>query len=183
MKKFPFLLLDAGPIIKIFSLNKWDEFIKHCDITISRTIAYGQALYTEDGSKQINLKPYEEKSLIKIIDVDSHIVAPFYDKFSPLYKSIIHEGEVETLAFLYDSKENWRICSADKAVFNVVGILGKASSGISLEEILRDIGLGPILGWKNITPRDKDWKYTKKFREMWTRKGQIDSVQGMGLAE
>ena len=37
MKKFKFLLLDAGPIIKLFELGIWDEFISRCDITVTRT--------------------------------------------------------------------------------------------------------------------------------------------------
>jgi hypothetical protein len=60
MKKFRFLLLDAGPIIKLFSLGIWEEFLKHCDVTISRIIAEDQALYTEDGCQHINLNPYEK---------------------------------------------------------------------------------------------------------------------------
>lgn len=39
MKKFSFLLLDTGPIIKLFELGIWDDFIKRCDVTISRTVA------------------------------------------------------------------------------------------------------------------------------------------------
>jgi hypothetical protein len=53
MKKFRFLLLDAGPIIKLFSLGIWDDFTKHCDVSISRIIANNEALYTEDRTKQI----------------------------------------------------------------------------------------------------------------------------------
>ena len=39
MKKFRFLLLDAGPIIKLFELAVWDEFISRCDVTVCRTVA------------------------------------------------------------------------------------------------------------------------------------------------
>ena len=100
MKKFRFLLLDAGPIIKLFSLGIWDDFIKHCDVTISRIIADDQTLFTDDGTKQINLKPYEEKDLISIVDVEFSVVKIFYDKFKLLYQADIHDGEKETLAFL-----------------------------------------------------------------------------------
>jgi hypothetical protein len=176
MKRFPFLLLDAGPIIKLFSLDIWDEFIKSCDVSISRIIAEDQALYTEDGTKQINLKPYEDQDLLRIIDVELSIAKAFYDKFNLQYKDDIHDGEKETLAFLCDSFENWLVCSADRAVFRVLGLLGKAEQGISLEEILKAIGLGSNLNWENLTPTDKDWKYTKKFREKWTHKGQEDFI-------
>jgi hypothetical protein len=39
MKKFRFLLLDAGPIIKLFELGIWDRFIGKCEVTISRIVA------------------------------------------------------------------------------------------------------------------------------------------------
>jgi len=182
MKQFPFLLLDAGPIIKLFSLNIWDRFIKHCDITISRIIANDQALYTEDGTQQICLEPYEEKGLIKIIDVDVSVVKEFEDKFTPLYKPEIHDGEKETLAFLFDSSEHWLVCSADHVVFKILGLLGKAEHGISLEEILKDVGLAYSVDWEKITPRDRQhWRYSKKFREKWTHKGWVDFIQGQGL--
>lgn len=100
MKKFRFLLLDAGPIIKLFSLGIWDDFIKHCDISISRIIADNEALYTEDGTKQIDIKTYEEQGHIKILDVEISTVKAFYGKFDRLYKVDIHDGEKELLAFI-----------------------------------------------------------------------------------
>ncbi len=171
MKKFPFLLLDAGPIIKLFSLGIWDDFIKHYDVSISRIIAEDQALYTEDDKKQIDLNTYKERYLIKIIDVEPFVVKTFYDKFDLSYKANIHDGEKETLAFLCNSTENWIVCAADGAVFRVLGLLARAKQGISLEEVLTQIGLS----------RRLEWKYTKKFREKYTRMGKIDSVQKEGL--
>jgi len=50
-------------------------------------------------------------------------------------------------------------------------LLGKAEQGISLEELLQSIGLSQAL----------EWQYTKKFREKYTRLGQIDFTQGKGL--
>lgn len=171
MKKFRFLLLDAGPIIKLFSLGIWDEFLKHCDVTISRIIAEDQALYTEDGFQHIDLNPYEKQNHIKFLDIGSDIAKRFYDKFDSLYKAIIHDGEKETLAYLCSASEAWQICASDGAVFRVLGLLGKGTQGISLEEVLTDIGLG----------RKLDWQFTKKFREKYTLAGQIDAAQDRGL--
>ena len=106
MKKFQFLLLDAGPIIKLFSLGIWDAFIKHCDVSMSRIIAEDQVLYTEDEQERINLNPYKERDLIKVIDVEPSVVKIFYDKFDLLYQAGIHAGEKEILAFLYNSSDN-----------------------------------------------------------------------------
>ena len=90
----------------------------------------------------------------------------FYDKFNLLYKAIIDPGEKETLAFLYNSSEDWFVCAADKAVFRVLGLLGLGRKGISLEEFLEEVGL----------PRDMKPQYKKKYREKWTQIGQVDSI-------
>lgn len=177
MKRFQFLLLDAGPIIKLFSLGIWDEFVKRCDVTISRIIADHQALYTEDGCEQINLKPYEEQNLIRIIDIDVPCIDRFYREFKLEGKYDIHTGEQETLAFMCTSSENWMACSSDQVVFRILGRLNKGDQGISLQEILAATGLGSGLNWEDLKPAAGDWKYTKEFREKWTHRGQQDFVQ------
>ena len=169
MKKFQFLLLDAGPIIKLFELNLWEAFIEKCNVTISRIVADEEKYYTRrDGTDvPIDLNPYEEKGLINIIAVELFVVQKFYKKFNPLYQSIIHNGEEETLAFLCNSSDDWLICAADATVFRVLGFLGKGQCGISLEEILKQVGVFQHF----------EWQFTKKFREQYTRKGQIDAIQ------
>ncbi len=173
MKKFQFLLLDAGPIIKLFELGIWDTFIKKCDVTISRIVADEAKWASQEFQDiSIDLEHYDEQNLIKIIDVEFSVVKTFYDKFKLLYKTDIHDGEKETLAFLCDSSEKWLVCSADGVVFRVLGLLGKDSQGISLEEVLQKVGLSR----KNLEGR-----YTRKFREKHTRLGQLDAIQDKGL--
>jgi len=172
MKKFQLLLLDAGPILKLFELELWDKFIKRCDVTISQTVAK-QAKWASQELKDvpINLGSYEEQNLITIFDADIATVQKFYSKFDQQYKAEIHPGEKETLAFLDESPENWLLCSADKAVFRVLGLLGKGEQGISLEEVLQEIGL----------PKQLEWEYSRKFREKYTRLGQEDFIQNKGF--
>ena len=76
MRKFQFLLLDAGPIIKLFALGIWDEFIKKCDVTISRIVA-NQAKWASQEFEdiRIDLEPYEQQGLIKIIDLEPTLVS------------------------------------------------------------------------------------------------------------
>ena len=172
MKKFPFLLLDAGPIIKLFELSIWESFIKKCDVTICRIVA-NEAKWASGESEdvRIDLEQYENQSLINIIDVDMSLVKSFYNRFNLQYKESIHDGEKETLALLCNSTEDWQICSSDGAVFRTLGLLGKAQQGISLEEVLNKIGLSANL----------EWLYTKRRREKYTRMGQTDAIQETGF--
>jgi len=107
MKKFPFLLLDTGPIIKLFELGVWDEFITKCDVNVSRTVAE-EAKYAGQEFEDIciDLKLYEEQNLVKIVDVELSKIRAFHQMFDLQYKVIIHSGEEETLAFLYNSSED-----------------------------------------------------------------------------
>jgi len=69
MKKFQFLLLDAGPIIKLFELGIWDTFIKKCDITISKIVA-DEAKWASQEFQDISIDLEHYKEQIKIIDVE-----------------------------------------------------------------------------------------------------------------
>ena len=80
MKKFQFLLLDAGPIIKLFELGIWEVFIDRCDVTVSQTVA-DQAKWASQEAQdiRIDLEPYKHQELIKIIDIDASLAKSFLD--------------------------------------------------------------------------------------------------------
>ena len=171
MKKFQFLLLDAGPIITLFGLHIWDEFLKRCDVSISQTVA-NEAKWASQEFEDIRIDLESYKDQINIFDIDPSLAKSFLDRFDEIYKTGIHDGEKETLAFVCNSPERWLLCSGDKAVYQVLGLLGRGEQSISLEEILEQIGL----------PQSQlRREYTKKFREIWIRKGRIDSIQDKGL--
>ncbi|HIJ66900.1 MAG TPA: hypothetical protein HPP87_01050 [Planctomycetes bacterium] len=167
-KKYQFLLLDAGPIIELFKLNIWDEFIDRCDVTVSKIVA-NEAKYASQELQdiRIDLEPYQDKGLIQILDTDSSLAKSLLNKLPESYADIVHDGEKQTLAILVGSSEDWKVCAADGAVFRVLGFLGKAEQGISLEEVLSEAGLGRALGWQ----------FSKRFREKYTNLGQIDYIQ------
>ena len=174
MKRFPFLLLDAGPIIKLFELGIWKRFIDKCEITIARTVVQ-EAVHTgqRDSFNYIDF-PFEQaadQGRIKIIDMKRGEVGAFLKSSGIGTKYRIDPGEAETLTFLMSSSEDFLMCTADGPVFSVLGFMNKAERGISLEEVLNKIGLA----------RPLEWQFTKKFREKYTRVGQVDATQGQGL--
>lgn len=184
MKKFPLLLLDAGPIIKLFELNLWNKLLQACDVTVSRTVI-PELKWASQGFEDvsIDIEPYEGKGL-RIIDHGTATVASFYAKLSPLYKNLIEpdDGEVATLEYLLSSSERWILCTADGPVFRLMGSLGRGEQGISLQELTDKVGFQIGINWAKVSPRNADWwKFTKKFREVYTQKGQIDAAQGQGL--
>lgn len=133
MKRFPLLLLDAGPIIKLFELGIWDKFLQACDVTVSKVVDNEVKWASREFEDvRIDLAPYEKKGLLRIFDCDATAVGSFYSKLSRAYKNLIDadDGEVTTLQFLLASSEKWVLCSTDGAVFRLMGLLGRGEQGI-----------------------------------------------------
>ncbi len=170
MKKFQFLLLDAGPIIKLFELGIWDKFIELCDVTISKTVVQQECLYYEEDGARYDIDfPFEQsaqKGQIKIIEVNSSESKQEIGKLNNLNYDI-HAGEMESITFLLRSPQDYIICAADGAVFRFLAYIGKKEKGISLEEILSKIGLDCQL----------EWRFTKKFQKKYTFIGETDRIQ------
>ena len=173
MKRLKFLLLDADVVIKIFELGLWDQIIEHCDIHISRTIIENEALYYKSGEihERINLTPHKENKIITEVDIQLSELNDFRNKFGLNYLDRLHSGETESLAYLNTKDEPFLLCSADKIVFRVLPQLNRAEQGISLEEVLQQVGLG----------RSLEKHFTKAYREIWTKKGQEEMIRGIGL--
>ncbi len=120
---------------------------------------------------RIDLEGDERDGRIRIVDVELAVANAFYNRFDLSYQAILHDGEKETLAFLCDSAGEWLVCAADKAVFRILGAIGKSERGVSLEKVLSEVGLS----------RQLDWPYSEEFRLRYTRLGQADSVRDQGL--
>jgi len=176
MKNFQFLLLDAGPIIKLFELGLWEKFIERCDVTMARTVVE-EAVHTgQCGSLGYIDFPFEEaaeQKRIKIIDMPLLAIQSFLRDSTIGTKYAIDPGEAETLAFLANSSEDFILCTADGPIFSALGFLNKAEKGISFEELLHNVGL---------TPSQKlEWRFSKNFREKYIRQGEINRIQGQKL--
>jgi len=72
-----------------------------------------------------------------------------------------------TLAFLFSQDGSWKVCAADKAVYRVLGYLGRGEQGISLEEIFRKVGLS----------RTFEWRFTEQFQKKYTSEGKTEGIQ------
>jgi len=173
MKKFRLLLLDANVVIELFRQGIWDRVIESCDVHLSRTVAEEEAHFFVDaqGDRQdFDLGPYARDVRITVFDVAATEVAGFCAGFDPSYMESLDPGEAESLAFLFRSTDACLISSADKIVYRVLGNLDKGDQGVSLEEVLQQVGLGRPL------PR----AFTKAYRQQWTQRGSQERIQGSG---
>lgn len=176
--KLSLLILDAGVVITLHQLRLWKQVVDQCDIHVSRVVAEVESLFHIDANSEpgdyghdIDLGPDIAAGRIKLFDVPLGDIKRFRERFDASYASGIHDGEAESLAYLFSQPGNWLISSGDAIVFKVLGNAGRGDDGISLEEILQRLGLS----------RSVDWQYTKAFRLNFDRVGATDRIQNRGL--
>lgn len=178
MPKLKLLILDAGVVITLHQLGIWRQVVERCDLHVSRVVVEVESLFHRDPSDDegqyrqiIDIQPDVESGSISLFEVPIGDVERFRKSFDEWYAPGIHDGEAESLAYLFaNPKKDWLISSGDAIVFKVLGNCGCGEQGISLEEILNRLGLTKQL----------EWQYTKQFREKYTMIGQQDRIQGRG---
>ena len=169
MKKFRLLLLDANIVIELFRRRLWDAFLRQCDVHLAETVK-NEAVFWEDenGEKHpINLDDYQTSGAITVFSVPPSAIQSFRGRFGPVHADQMEDGETESLAYLIANRDrDYLISSADAIVYRVLGLYRMGERGISLEEILGQIGM----------KRQLDWPFGKSFRDLNTRKGFAESL-------
>jgi hypothetical protein len=174
MPKLKLLILDAGVVIRLHELGIWKQVRDRCDIFLSRIVAEKEVLFQpgDEGEygEDIDLLPDINIGKINVFDVAASELKAFRHQFDSLYLGDLDDGEAESLVYLTKQPEKYLISSGDAIVFRVLGNLGRGDQGLSLEEVLKQVGLG----------RKLDWPYSEAFRTKYTRDGETDMIQGKG---
>lgn len=174
MPKLKLLILDAGVVIRLHDLGIWNQVRDQCDVHLSRIVAEKEVLFQpgDEGEygDDIDLAPDINSGKVQVFDVTTSDFKAFRDQFDSLYVGDLDDGEAESLTFLTKQADDFLISSGDAIVYRVLGNLGRRDQGVSLEEVLQQIGLG----------RKLEWAYSRAFREKYTREGETDVIQGRG---
>jgi hypothetical protein len=174
MKKFKLLLLDTNVVLQLLKSRQWAAVLARCEILLARTVLEEELVFYEDerGEKvYIDLQEDVTAGRVTVVEAAAARVAAFLALFKPLYLGDLDPGEAESLAYLVDAKEPHLICSADKIVFRVLGALGRAEQGLSLETVLQKVGLSTKLSRE----------FSEEYRRQWTQKGEQEGFQGQAL--
>lgn len=177
MPKLKLLILDAGVVIKLHEWNLWDQVISRCDIHLSSIVAGLESKYHrvegDEWDQDIDLTTAVDQGLVNVFEVPQAQILAFKDRFDSNYCGILDAGEAESLTYLTaQTSSGFKISSGDAIVYKVLGNLNLAEQGISLEEVLQQIGQ---------SRRIDEPQYKKAFRDQMTRVGSIDRIQGRGL--
>jgi hypothetical protein len=173
VKKFRLLLLDANIVIEISRHGLWDQMIAQCEVHLARTVVDEAHFYVDAKGEQqpIDLTRHINTNAIAIFDLALSELDALRAQFDPVYFEKLDPGETESLAYLLKQTDECQICSADKIVYRVLGNLHRGEQGVSLEEVLGQIGLG----------RKLSREFTRTYREEWTKKGFKEGLGGMGM--
>jgi hypothetical protein len=173
MKTFRLLLLDANVVIELKRHGIWDRVTDLCDVHLARTIVSTEAHFYEDDdgdAQHFDLNEDAEAGRVTVFDIEASKLDAFFAQFDRAYLAKLDPGESESLAFLLSSEDPCLICSADAIVYRVLGNIEKRDLGVSLEEVLRRIGLSRSLAWQ----------FSKGFREKWMKNGFDECLRGIG---
>lgn len=173
MTRLRLVLLDANVVIHIFGLGIWEQITQRCNVLLAQTVIDEVEFYdTDSGRQYIDWRPWVSAGAVKVAALPARETRDYCDQFGCEYYEKLDPGEAESLALL-DREADARICSADKIVWRVLGNLNQGDRGISLEEILTQIGFG----------RSLPERFSKAFREKWTKIGGQERIMGRGMAD
>jgi hypothetical protein len=124
--------------------------VAHCDIHLGETVCKEASHFIDDEGAHvaIDLTPTITAQEVTTFKLTPSEIGKFRSSFGPLFLERIDPGEAEALAHLVNEAGTFLICSADQIVFRVLGSLGRADQGVSLEEVLNRLGFGRKLDYK-----------------------------------
>ena len=170
------LLLDANVIFRTHELGVWENLIERVDVIIPASIAYDEVLFTKQGDtiQALDMSALARDGKVSIVEASVDDLASTISKFDRLMAEGLDKGEREALALIDNGKvEGTLFCTTDGPAIVALAILGYSELGISLERLLRDVGL---------QKSNLKWACTDKFFQKKIEEGRLNLVTGTGLA-
>lgn len=170
MTRSRLILLDANVVIHLFELDLFRQLATRCQIVLAQTVVDEAHFFERDGERfAIDWGELIKEGVVEVRSATASEVQTYCDRFDPTYYEKLDPGEAEALTLLERDVEA-RICSADKIVWRVLGNTNQRERGVSLEEVLQQIGL---------TKKLPD-RFSKSFREKWCQAGSQEHFMGRG---
>ncbi|MCC6427283.1 MAG: type II toxin-antitoxin system VapC family toxin [Phycisphaerales bacterium] len=170
MTRSRLVLLDTNVVLRLFELGIWQAVTQKYQVILAQTVIDEAQFYMRDGERhEIDWALVLASGVVDVRSAPVRDIQNFCGRFDPNYLEKLDPGEAESLT-LMQGEAQASICSADKIVWRVLGNTGQAERSISLEELLQQIGLSKAL----------PDRFSKRFREQWTRCGGTECIMGLG---
>lgn len=170
MMRSRLVLLDTNVVLRLFELGIWQAVTQKYQIVLAQTVIDESQFFVRDEQRhEIDWAQELASGAVEVRSAPPADIQTFCDRFDPTYLEKLDPGEAESLT-LMQTEAQASICSADKIVWRVLGNTGQAERGVSLEELLQRMGLTKAL----------PDRFSKRFREQWTRGGGTERFMGLG---
>ena len=172
-----YVLLDANVIIKAYELSIWDRMLESITIYVPSIVVHNEALFF---SKEIDRIPQEinlprlvtEEKIIELT-ASAEELQSVYSMFDSVFNLSLHAGESEALALLLAEKAgDAHFCTGDKKAIQALAMLDLGDRGISMENLLKKIGMQRAL------PAE----YCENFFKRHLSIGHQNRITGEGMA-
>jgi len=130
------LLVDADVIIDLHVLDLFNKLLKSYDILVTLEVLQ-EARYYKKGGKKFPIDIKRKVTVIENVRLDSlnNVMAEAREA-----QLAIDRGEATSIAYLFQSEEDLRLCSFDKAAIKLISYMGLEEKSVSLEKALKSTG-------------------------------------------
>lgn len=139
------VILDANVIIDAFATNLWNSLINQYDVHVTSIVLRQEVyFYKNDAGQRISIDLGSDVASGKVKELTATIedLAAIKEKVNPNLLDRIDDGEQEVLALLLTGRfDDYLFCTADTRAIKALASLDLGSFGVSLEELLENIGI------------------------------------------
>ena len=172
------VLLDANVVIEAHRVAVWRNLLDQCQIMVPSTVVRDEALFysceTDGIHEDIYLPKLVHDGRIIQLTATAEDLVNLYGTFDRVFVEGIDPGEAEALALLKSGKApEAYFCTGDAPAIRALAMLGMSERGISMEMLLRKLGLQRRL---------QHFGFTEEFFQENLKRGSINRVTGEGLA-
>lgn len=143
-KKLKQILPDTVVIIAAHENGYWESLCNAYHIVVPATILENEAFYFESDRGKVGMRPSEwiKNGKITRIEAELEDFETLQRRLNPDLLASLDDGELEAIAILLSNRyKNLLFTTADKAAIKALGVLGLSSQGISIEELLKNLGI------------------------------------------
>jgi len=147
-RKLCLVIPDSDVIIELHKLGYWQSIVSSYDIKIAETV-FGEARFYENSSGRMlptDLPTNKVNHDIEVFDLDAIDLSALEHECRRMKAPEIDDGERESIAAVITEKfPDCRVCLIDRAAITCTVMVGRGGQCISVENLLKSIGIATSL--------------------------------------
>ncbi len=168
------MLLDTTAVLELHRRDAWSALLQRRTIIVPSIVAHEESFYYERESQTIiiDLPSLIARGKMQELEATPSEMRTVASEFDRVFVEGLHPGELEALAILKkDPDDSLTFCTADKVAIYALVLLNLEERLVSLEAVLREVGLGRPLSAEFMDV------YLQRHRQI----GALKRITGDGL--